>query len=554
MLHYNGLGWERLPPLTTADLSGLWASGPDDVWATGTGGVLLHQDGRGWRTVDSGTSRYLAAVWGSGPRDIWAAGGVLTHYDGERWSVVGDEVITAGLSSIWGTGPDDVWIVAHVFRHEGAVPPPGAAGIHWNGQRWALYFPGIDHHDAALVVSGSRRDDVWVGAGGESDTPPRLLRYDGRIWKSFALPTEQTAYVLGLWGSGPSDHWAATGSLENPEQVFHFDGERWSASEMAPGGGQLSLDGLGPADVWLVGGDSRIAHFDGAAWTRHDRNALVPTEYPVLAGSGPTDVWAGSTFWNRLSHYDGTSWSMMAAPPAKPPRPDSSARLWDLWSPGPGELWAVYDTGLFHLQQGTWSEVETGFSTSLRAIWGAGGGDIWITGAGGLALHGDGRVFSPADTGTRDELIAVAGSAADFVEAISAAGTLVHWDGARWMSHSGPDGAGELRHIAVFDNRRWVAAEHGLFSVRDLARIPDGGLRWSQERVSDPRGGGFSRVMAFGLFDAWTVTDRGGLYHYGDSGWERSDTGCTTCVSGFWGVGEDLWVTGHWGSILHLRR
>lgn len=77
-------------------------AGSQEIWVYGT------------RGRPSGTSVALSGVWGSGPHDVWAAGGDgIIHWNGSPWSrlTTGTSV---GLSGVWGSGPDDVWIVGGV--------------------------------------------------------------------------------------------------------------------------------------------------------------------------------------------------------------------------------------------------------------------------------------------------------------------------------------------------------------------------------------------------------------------------------------------------------
>ena len=71
-----------------------------------------------WASVSSGTTSSLSGIWGSGPNDIWAVGGVV-HWNGSAWAAVSSGT-TRGMSGIWGSGPDDLWAVGDggtILRH-----------------------------------------------------------------------------------------------------------------------------------------------------------------------------------------------------------------------------------------------------------------------------------------------------------------------------------------------------------------------------------------------------------------------------------------------------
>jgi hypothetical protein len=73
--------------------------------------------------------------------------------------------------------------------------------------------------------------------------------------------------VLSTWGAAPDDVYAVGGPLGNSgfeTLAIHFDGTKWE--ELSPGGTETFwwVSGSGPKDVWMVGTEGRIAHWDGA--------------------------------------------------------------------------------------------------------------------------------------------------------------------------------------------------------------------------------------------------------------------------------------------------
>jgi hypothetical protein len=44
-VHWDGAGWSASASGTVDDLYGVWANGPDDVWAVGDFAAILHRDG-----------------------------------------------------------------------------------------------------------------------------------------------------------------------------------------------------------------------------------------------------------------------------------------------------------------------------------------------------------------------------------------------------------------------------------------------------------------------------------------------------------------------------
>lgn len=85
-----------------------------------------------------------------------------------------------------------------------------------------------------------------------------------------------------MWGTGPADVWA----VGTEGTLAHFDGVGWSA---VPSGTTSDLYGLGsgPSDVWAVGGRD-VLHWVGTGWTKKENGANDGLS--SVWGFGPTDV------------------------------------------------------------------------------------------------------------------------------------------------------------------------------------------------------------------------------------------------------------------------
>ncbi len=101
-----------------ATLYGLWGSGPSDVWAVGagTGGrALLHWDGMTWNPVafPADVTGFPYKIEGTGPGDLYACGteGLLMHWDGFSWTSVPSGTGTTLLTLAFG-GPNDATAIA----------------------------------------------------------------------------------------------------------------------------------------------------------------------------------------------------------------------------------------------------------------------------------------------------------------------------------------------------------------------------------------------------------------------------------------------------------
>lgn len=87
ILHFDGLGWQRMASGTQSALYGLWGLERDRLLAPGDFGLMLRYNGSEWTEFNVGTESFLYSVWGDSLTNIYAVGlsGTLAHFNGQRW-------------------------------------------------------------------------------------------------------------------------------------------------------------------------------------------------------------------------------------------------------------------------------------------------------------------------------------------------------------------------------------------------------------------------------------------------------------------------------------
>ncbi len=125
----------------------------------------------------------------------------------------------------------------------------------------------------------------------------------------------------------------------------------------------VSVPGLGPIASWTVD---------------------VPQVFPLadLWGTSSSDVYAVGEEGTIL-HYDGTEWSAMTS--------GTDHNLNGVWGTSSSNVYAVAGGGMILHYNGTeWSEMTSGTSQYLGAVWGSSSTDVYAVGTGGTILHYDG--------------------------------------------------------------------------------------------------------------------------------------------------------------------
>ncbi|MEK7668221.1 MAG: hypothetical protein AAB409_06200 [Gemmatimonadota bacterium] len=124
----------------------------------------------------------------------------------------------------------------------------------------------------------------------------------------------QFQYLHTIWGSGPSDIWAAG----NMTAALHWDGRAWTEVPLGVDAGVdiAALWGSGPAAVFAVG-NRGVLHWDGRTWTR--TSAPADRMLVAIRGRSATDVYVvtmsrADDDKPLLLHYDGRAWSSSELP------------------------------------------------------------------------------------------------------------------------------------------------------------------------------------------------------------------------------------------------
>jgi hypothetical protein len=221
-------------------------------------------------------------------------------------------------------------------------------------------------------------------------------------WEEVLSASEIDGVVLSAWGSSPANVFVVGGSLGNGAEslVLNFDGRRWH--RLSPGGTETYwwVGGTSASDVWMVGENGRITHWDGGVFSEHV-SGVTAKLWGVWAAS-PTDVWVvggtpggGTSAPNDIVlHQDGNGWSQVALPGTPLGR-----ALFKVWGTASDNLWAVGEYGtIWHRQGETWTLESAQYnpplaSGTLFTVHGCSATEVYAVG-GSSVLHWDGTAWS----------------------------------------------------------------------------------------------------------------------------------------------------------------
>jgi hypothetical protein len=211
-------------------------------------------------------------------------------------------------------------------------------------------------------------------------------------WNEMRVAGDVFPDLNHLWGFTSRDVYA----VGDEGAILHFDGTSWSRMRSGTSENLEGIWGVAPDDIWALG-SGVVLHFDGVSWTSVPGTNMYGT-WPLLTavgGSSAGDVKAVGYF--NIYHFDGTNWSWWET------QLDSklvSTRLHDVWIGADGRGFAVGEVmsgggRIFHWDGDDWTFV-TSTSRPLRAVWGSSSNDVHAVGFGQM-LHLDGTSWRQAD-------------------------------------------------------------------------------------------------------------------------------------------------------------
>lgn len=313
----------------------------------------------------------------------------------------------------------------------------------------------------------------------------KINSYFGRI-NEVSLLTVLMVFILAMVVALP---------LSSP--VLAADDDTWELMES--GTTVLRLEGVwgnSSSDVFAVGTDGTILHYDGSSWS--SMTSGTSKSLRDVWGSSGSDVFAVGVYGTIL-HYDGETWTAMDS--------GYSNTLYGIWGSSGSDVFAVGGSGttgtILHYNGETWTAMNSGTTACLKGVWGSGSGDVFAVGIKGAFLHYNGSAWSPTTIGYGRWLEDVWGSSGSNVFIVGYDGAIIHWNGStwNWMKQYGPH---------------------------------------------------FFGIWGSSGSDVFAVGDYGTILHYDGSSWSPMTSSTSNRLEGVWGSsGSDVFAVGGGGTILH---
>ena len=300
--------------------------------------------------------------------------------------------------------------------------------------------------------------------------------------------------------------------------------------------------GSSSSDVFAVGAEGTILHYNGKAWSNMTLNAACSLW--SVWGSSSSDVFAVGNVYNSplsvILHYNGNTWSTITT--------GTTSQLNSVWGSSSSDIFAVGTEGtILHYNGKAWSTMTSGIKKELNGVWGSSASDVFAVGnasngTGGTILHYDGKAWSIMSS-TMDYLLAVWGSSSSDVLALGVDGTILHYDGNAWSTMT-PSTVYPLFGV-------WGSSSSDVFAVGDGSTILHyNGKGWNTMTGSSYNG--LNAVWGSSSSDVFAVGAQGTILYYDGKTWVIMTSGTTNQLNSIWGSGPiDVFAVGDKGPTLH---
>ena len=445
VLRKAGDAWTEIETSFSNEIGGIWGSAPDDLFVVGDEGLIAHYDGQSWQKMISGTSEYLDGIWGFGPDDVYATGNGSTvlHYNGDAWDNMAVPV-NGDIRDIWGRDSNAIFLATG----DGEI-------AQYDGTSWSLLY---SNQPFLWSIGGNSLFAFAVGAKG------RLLKYENQMWERldhgpiaqfndlWALSDEEiyavtdegdvwhfigdddhtstnlgeTCQLQGIWGSDAANIYAVGRSAPGGRWfgvIMKFDGFAWTQVYL----GWIGFNavwGSSPNDVYAVGVQGQVVHYDGDAWQIVFSTSGFGTLYDVW-GSSAEDVFAvgGEVTLDPdrlglIRHYDGSEWSVH--------RIGEVEHFRGVWGRSPTDVYAVGDwSAIYHYDGTSWHRIDVPWQRQLFSVSGFTDGNVFVGSLGGRIFCYDGVTVSEMATGTSTVFNSIRGTNFGVVWAAGSNGTVL---------------------------------------------------------------------------------------------------------------------------------
>ena len=155
------------------------------------------------------------------------------------------------------------------------------------------------------------------------DTEPGSRNYTWTVDTISSPPN--LFYLFSLWGSSPTNLWAAGSADSYENALWHYDGNSWKKTTQPLSPSLQSINGFDSTNIWTCASrGGSIFYYDGTSWAQTG-NLPYPdysiTYFNNIWGVNPDEIYIAGAAYDQgkgtqatILKYNGKSWNYMDLP------------------------------------------------------------------------------------------------------------------------------------------------------------------------------------------------------------------------------------------------
>gem|GEM_PF-2091574 len=323
---YNN-SWGSYPSPVSTTLYTVDATASEG-WAVGEGNTILRLSGSDWlrSTSPLSATSSLYDVDIVGPGEARAVGRVYTdsqhsrasllHYTGNSWQEVATPITpTVTIYQMSWVSPTEGWLVGNAWSI-----------FHYNNGTWTqAVLPAMNNDLTVDTIYMLNATEGWAGTGGFNS--PSVLHYTAGTWQRIVAASQPMqpagncnpftrSHAIFSAASNDYFHRSITGDSNCGSNIGGIS-LRHNNTQVGDGYEIYALSGSATNDVWAVGLNAEIAHWNGTATSTimpsqpgGDRIQMVSASEGWLSHRFPS--WPSPL--TTLYHYTDSLWLPVALP------------------------------------------------------------------------------------------------------------------------------------------------------------------------------------------------------------------------------------------------
>ncbi|MEC8024766.1 MAG: hypothetical protein VX223_12585 [Myxococcota bacterium] len=574
ILEYDGSSWAVVHQNTQLDtLNGVWGSSFDDIWAVGAKGAIVHKGPDGWNvgtgctsdaacndndpcTIDicstdgqciyEGTGganccgstfysqSFEAGIAGwtvedlEGTGMLWQAAAVVSNgtpraTDGMYSLYFGDpnKLCTGSTELVCPNFNNGLIVSAQVTSPSIAVPDAESVTATFDvfiDSESSSYYDQLEFR----VLADGEESTVWAKADVGGTTGKSFVSASADL-SEFAGQTIQIRYWFDSLDSGA-----------NSGEGVYIDNLALNTTCGALGTRFPTLwdvSGLAEDDVYAVGNQGTIIHWDGISWklqsggNASDLYGVSGNNQLVVAGGANGEV------FSNIGGGLATDIAGVNAIRVVAVLNDDSAI-------------GVGDSGAIVTFDGIgWASEPSGVFANLNGAW-TDGSTVVAVGEQGQVIFRNGATWSANSPGTASTLYGAWGTAADNVWVCGDKGTLYHYNGGTWVNQTLNTISNELRSMMGDGPAGPYVVVGGKGTIAEFD-----GATW--KKLKSPTTFVLHDVWGQSTNTAWAVGNLGTIIRRVNGVWDSAESPTSATLYGIWGrSSDDIYAVGAAGTTL----